>query len=120
MLLAALAYFVLPFDVVPDMVPVLGFTDDLTVLMIAVGLVQRPYAPGAPAPGARGAGAAAPGAAGARELRLQAQAGEMRAVAGTRLAMRCGLAAQARVRAGRRCGHAGLAGRRRAGRPRCG
>jgi uncharacterized membrane protein YkvA (DUF1232 family) len=39
-LLAALAYFVLPFDVVPDMVPVLGFTDDFTVLMIAVGLIQ--------------------------------------------------------------------------------
>lgn len=39
MLLAALAYFVLPFDVVPDMVVGLGFTDDLTVLMTAVALI---------------------------------------------------------------------------------
>ena len=38
-LLAALAYFVLPFDVVPDMVLGIGFTDDLTVLMTAVALV---------------------------------------------------------------------------------
>jgi uncharacterized membrane protein YkvA (DUF1232 family) len=44
-LLAALAYFVLPFDVIPDMVPVLGFTDDLTVLMIAVGLVSAHMRP---------------------------------------------------------------------------
>lgn len=39
MLLAALAYFVLPFDVVPDLVLGLGFTDDLTVLMTAVALI---------------------------------------------------------------------------------
>ncbi len=39
MLLAALAYFVLPFDALPDMVLGLGFTDDLTVLMTAVALV---------------------------------------------------------------------------------
>ncbi len=31
-LLAALAYFVLPFDVVPDFILGLGFTDDVTVL----------------------------------------------------------------------------------------
>jgi uncharacterized membrane protein YkvA (DUF1232 family) len=39
MLLAALAYFVLPVDAVPDMILGLGFTDDLTVLMTAVALV---------------------------------------------------------------------------------
>jgi uncharacterized membrane protein YkvA (DUF1232 family) len=38
-LLAALAYFVLPFDAVPDMILGLGFTDDLTVLMTAVALI---------------------------------------------------------------------------------
>ena len=31
-LVGALAYFVLPFDVIPDMMPVLGFTDDAAVL----------------------------------------------------------------------------------------
>jgi uncharacterized membrane protein YkvA (DUF1232 family) len=39
MLLAALAYFVLPVDAVPDMILGLGFTDDLTVLMTAIALV---------------------------------------------------------------------------------
>ncbi|HYR67689.1 MAG TPA: YkvA family protein [Reyranella sp.] len=34
-LIGALAYFVLPFDVVPDMMPVLGFTDDAAVLIAA-------------------------------------------------------------------------------------
>ena len=31
----ALAYFVLPLDTVPDIVPVAGYTDDLTVLVLA-------------------------------------------------------------------------------------
>ena len=35
-LLAALAYFILPADTIPDMLAVLGFTDDAAVLMIAV------------------------------------------------------------------------------------
>ena len=38
-LLGALAYFVLPFDVLPDMLPVLGFTDDAAVLAAAIRLV---------------------------------------------------------------------------------
>jgi uncharacterized membrane protein YkvA (DUF1232 family) len=38
-LLGALAYFVLPFDFVPDMLPVLGFTDDAAVLATAIKLV---------------------------------------------------------------------------------
>ena len=44
-LLAALAYFVLPFDVVPDMILGIGFTDDLTVLMTAIALVSAHLRP---------------------------------------------------------------------------
>jgi len=33
---AALAYLISPFDVIPDAIPVVGFTDDLTVLAAAV------------------------------------------------------------------------------------
>ena len=35
----ALAYFVLPFDAIPDMLPLLGFTDDAAVLAGVVRLV---------------------------------------------------------------------------------
>jgi len=38
-LLGAVAYFILPFDFVPDMLPVLGFTDDAAVLATALRLV---------------------------------------------------------------------------------
>lgn len=38
-LFAALAYFVLPADIVPDFVAGLGFTDDATVLTAALGIV---------------------------------------------------------------------------------
>ena len=38
-LVGALAYFVLPFDVIPDMMPVLGFTDDAAVLLAALRMV---------------------------------------------------------------------------------
>ena len=38
-LAGALAYFVLPFDFIPDMMPVLGFTDDAAVLATAIRLV---------------------------------------------------------------------------------
>jgi uncharacterized membrane protein YkvA (DUF1232 family) len=38
-LLGALAYFVLPFDAIPDMLPLLGFTDDAAVLAAAMKLV---------------------------------------------------------------------------------
>ena len=38
-LFGALAYFVLPFDVVPDMLPILGFTDDAAVLALALRTV---------------------------------------------------------------------------------
>jgi uncharacterized membrane protein YkvA (DUF1232 family) len=40
-LLGAIAYFILPFDFVPDMLPVLGFTDDAAVLATAIRLVAN-------------------------------------------------------------------------------
>ena len=39
-LLAALAYFILPLDVVPDFILGLGFTDDMAVLFTAVNLIR--------------------------------------------------------------------------------
>ncbi|WP_421864482.1 YkvA family protein [Parvibaculum sp.] len=39
-LLAALAYFVMPVDFIPDIIAAFGFTDDATVLMAALGLVS--------------------------------------------------------------------------------
>jgi uncharacterized membrane protein YkvA (DUF1232 family) len=44
-LLAALAYFVLPTDLIPDFITGLGFTDDATVLMAAIGLVSTHLTP---------------------------------------------------------------------------
>jgi uncharacterized membrane protein YkvA (DUF1232 family) len=44
-LLGALAYFILPFDFVPDMLPVLGFTDDAAVLATAIRLVATHITP---------------------------------------------------------------------------
>jgi uncharacterized membrane protein YkvA (DUF1232 family) len=38
-LVGALAYFVLPADAIPDVLPVIGFTDDAAVLAAAVKLV---------------------------------------------------------------------------------
>lgn len=38
-LAAAIAYFVLPIDAIPDVLPVIGFTDDAAVLVTAVKLV---------------------------------------------------------------------------------
>ena len=39
-LLAALAYFIMPVDVIPDLILGLGFTDDLTVLATAYSLIH--------------------------------------------------------------------------------
>ena len=39
-LMAALAYFILPLDAVPDFILGLGFTDDLDVLMAAFGVIR--------------------------------------------------------------------------------
>ena len=43
--LGALAYFVLPFDVVPDMLPMLGFTDDVAVLAGAIRVIWTQIKP---------------------------------------------------------------------------
>lgn len=40
-LFAALAYFVMPFDVIPDFIAGIGFTDDAAVLAMAIGIVSR-------------------------------------------------------------------------------
>lgn len=39
-LLATLAYFVMPFDFIPDMLAVIGFSDDVAVLTIAIAAVR--------------------------------------------------------------------------------
>lgn len=44
-LLAALAYLVLPFDVIPDFIVGLGYTDDAAVLLAAFSAVQRDIRP---------------------------------------------------------------------------
>lgn len=44
-LLGAIAYFVLPFDFLPDMLPVLGFTDDAAVLATAIRMVSSHITP---------------------------------------------------------------------------
>ena len=44
-LVAAIAYFVLPLDAIPDVLPVLGFTDDAAVLAIAIKLVASSIKP---------------------------------------------------------------------------
>ena len=44
-LLGAIAYFVLPFDFMPDVLPVLGFTDDAAVLATAIRTVASHIRP---------------------------------------------------------------------------
>ena len=44
-LLAALAYFVLPFDAVPDILAGVGFADDVTILLAAISTVRAHIAP---------------------------------------------------------------------------
>jgi uncharacterized membrane protein YkvA (DUF1232 family) len=44
-LFGALAYFVMPLDVMPDFIAVLGFTDDATVLLAAVQAVRANLKP---------------------------------------------------------------------------
>lgn len=38
-LLGALAYFILPADVIPDIMPLIGFTDDAAVFAAAIGAI---------------------------------------------------------------------------------
>jgi uncharacterized membrane protein YkvA (DUF1232 family) len=44
-LIGALAYFVLPFDIIPDIIPVLGYTDDAAVLAAAIRMVAQHIRP---------------------------------------------------------------------------
>ena len=44
-LVGALAYFVLPVDAIPDVLPVIGFTDDAAVLATAIKLVTSHMRP---------------------------------------------------------------------------
>ena len=44
-LLGALAYFVMPFDVMPDVMPLIGFTDDAAVLAAAIRMVAAHLRP---------------------------------------------------------------------------
>ena len=45
MMLAALAYFVLPADALPDIMPVIGFTDDAAVFATLLSLIGRNLKP---------------------------------------------------------------------------
>ena len=44
-LLGALAYFVLPFDAIPDFIAGIGFTDDASVLLLAIATVSAHITP---------------------------------------------------------------------------
>jgi uncharacterized membrane protein YkvA (DUF1232 family) len=44
-LLGAIAYFVLPTDLIPDYIPVIGYMDDAAVLAAAVNLVSKSITP---------------------------------------------------------------------------
>jgi uncharacterized membrane protein YkvA (DUF1232 family) len=44
-LLGAIAYFILPMDLIPDYLPVIGYTDDAAVLAAAVKLVTSHIRP---------------------------------------------------------------------------
>ncbi len=39
-LIGALAYFVMPFDAVPDFLPLMGFADDASVIAAAIAMVR--------------------------------------------------------------------------------
>jgi uncharacterized membrane protein YkvA (DUF1232 family) len=41
----ALAYFISPIDFIPDLIPGLGYTDDMTVLIAAIGIVAAHITP---------------------------------------------------------------------------
>ena len=45
MLLAALAYFILPIDLIPDMIGGLGFADDMALLTAVIGMVSSHITP---------------------------------------------------------------------------
>ncbi len=44
-LLAALAYFILPLDIIPDFIVAVGFTDDMAVLAVAISTIRSHMKP---------------------------------------------------------------------------
>ncbi len=44
-IIGALGYFILPIDLIPDLIPVLGFTDDLAALTLAYKAVNDNVTP---------------------------------------------------------------------------
>lgn len=44
-IIGALGYFILPIDLIPDAIPVAGFTDDLAALLAAYKFVQHNITP---------------------------------------------------------------------------
>lgn len=45
LILGALGYFILPIDLIPDVIPALGFTDDAAALALAYKAVQASVTP---------------------------------------------------------------------------
>ena len=45
LIIGALGYLILPADLVPDFIPALGFTDDLTALLVALRAVGKYLTP---------------------------------------------------------------------------
>ena len=45
MILAALAYFVLPTDAIPDVLPAIGFTDDAAVIAALIAIIGKNLKP---------------------------------------------------------------------------
>ena len=45
LIIGALGYLILPTDLVPDFIPALGFTDDLTALMVVLRAVNKYVTP---------------------------------------------------------------------------
>ena len=45
LILGALGYLILPVDLVPDFIPALGFTDDLTAIMMALRTLNKYVTP---------------------------------------------------------------------------
>lgn len=44
-IIGALGYFILPLDLIPDAIPVLGFSDDLAALVAAYGYIKGHLTP---------------------------------------------------------------------------
>ena len=45
LIVGALGYLILPTDLVPDFIPALGFTDDITALMVAIRTLNQHLTP---------------------------------------------------------------------------